>query len=264
MSATFDEHRDDWRGYTATPWGRIRYAVVRQVLFDHLGDVHGGARPLRILDVGGAGGLDALPLHEAGHDVTVLDPAAELLADAAASGLHTVLGGLDDLPEPVGRGGEVAGGEVVGGGPVDAVLCHYVLQYRPDEAADLARLVAAVRPGGLVSVVLPNPDHRVLTSFLRDGPQAALAELSAGTAPTLTFGTDMRKIPLPRVEQVLADLGAEVVEVFGGRIVGDLMLDNAPKHDPGFFAAWEELELALSRRDPFRRLGQFYGVLARV
>lgn len=249
VTSGFDEHRHDWTAYTATPWSRIRYAVVRQVLTDHLGDATAGAPRLRVLDVGGADGLDALPLARLGHDVTVLDPAPELLADARERGLQTRLGGLDDLADLE---------------PVDVVLCHYVLQYRPDEAADLARLVAAVRPGGLLSVVLPNPDHRVLTTFLHDGPEEALAELDRTSAPTLTFGTQVRKIPLPRVEQVLGDLGAQVVDVVGGRSVGDLLLDNAPKHDPAFYDSWERLELALSRRDPFRRLGQFYGVIARV
>lgn len=248
MTSGFDEHRDGWLTYTAAPWSRIRYAVVRQALADHLGDATAGAPRLRVLDVGGADGLDALPLARLGHDVTVLDPAPELLADARERGLHTRLGGIDDLPDLE---------------PVDALLCHYVLQYRPDEAADLARLVAAIRPGGLLSVVLPNTDHRVLMAFLHDGPAEALAELDRTSAPTLTFGTQVRKIPLPRVEQVLADLGAQVVDVVGGR-VGDLLLDNAPKHDPAFYDSWERLELALSRRDPFRRLGQFYGVLARV
>lgn len=249
MTSGFDEHRDGWLTYTAAPWSRIRYAVVRQALADHLGDATAGAPRLRVLDVGGADGLDALPLARLGHDVTVLDPAPELLADARERGLHTRLGGIDDLPDLE---------------PVDALLCHYVLQYRPDEAADLARLVAAIRPGGLLSVVLPNTDHRVLMAFLHDGPAEALAELDRTSAPTLTFGTQVRKIPLTRVEQVLSDLGAQVVDVVGGRIVGDLLLDNAPKHDPAFYESWERLELALSRRDPFRRLGQFYGVLARV
>lgn len=247
---TFDAHRADWRAYTSTPWGRIRYAVVRQLLTAHLGRVAEGATPLRVLDVGGADGLDARAVADLGHDVTVLDPAPELLADAGASGLHTELGGLDDLP---------------GREPVDAVLCHYVLQYRPADRLlpDLRLLAGAVRPGGLVSVVLPNPDHRVLTAFLREGPGAALAELGSGTARTETFGTDMRKIALPDLLEAMARAGLEVVEVVGGRVVGDLMLDNAAKEDPGFYADWERLELALSRREPYNRLGQLYGVVAR-
>lgn len=245
---TFDAHRARWRDYTATPWGRIRYAVVRQVLTAHLGRVAEGAAPLRVLDVGGADGLDAAVVADLGHDVTVLDPAPQLLADARGAGLHTELGGLDDLP---------------GREPVDAVLCHYVLQYRPDHVHDLRLLTAAVRPGGLVSVVLPNPDQRVLTTFLREGPAAALAELGAVTARTETFGTDMRKIALPELLAGMGRAGLEVVEVYGGRIVGDLLLDNGPKDDPAFYTDWERLELALSRREPYCRHGQLYGVVAR-
>ncbi|MGO0575755.1 hypothetical protein [Ornithinimicrobium panacihumi] len=111
--------------------------------------------------------------------------------------------------------------------------------------------------------MLPNPDHRVLTSFLREGPAAALAELVAPTAPTVTFGTRMRKIPLPELLEAVGTAGLEVVDIFGGRILGDLMLDNGPKSDPGSYADWERLELELSRREPYRRLGQFYGVVAR-
>lgn len=209
---------------------------------------HLPAGPLEILDVGGADGLDARMLAGLGHTVTVLDPAEAMVARARDAGLTAEVGGLDDLP---------------GRSPVDVVLCHYVLQCRPDEAHDLRLLADAVRPGGLVSVVLPNPDHRVLTTFLRDGPDAALAELGSGTARTLTFDTQMRKISLPRIEEVLTDLGLDIVTVHGGRIVGDLLQGNEIKHDPDFYASWERLELALAEREPYRRLGQFYGVLAR-
>src|SRR3712207_8582015 len=38
------------------------------------------ARTLRVLDVGGGSGTLAVPLAEAGHDVTVVDPSADALA----------------------------------------------------------------------------------------------------------------------------------------------------------------------------------------
>ncbi|MGO0575756.1 hypothetical protein [Ornithinimicrobium panacihumi] len=82
----FDTHREEWRAYTATPWGRIRYAVLRHLLATHLGSVSEGAPPLSVLDVGGADGLDALAVAELGHDVMVLDPAPELLAAAVRPG----------------------------------------------------------------------------------------------------------------------------------------------------------------------------------
>ena len=248
QAGRFDAHAADWRAHTSSPWGRVRYAVVRHVLTEHLGDVRAGARRRSVLDVGGADGLDAAPLAALGHDVVVLDPAPRLLADAAARGLAVRTGGLDDLP---------------GLDPVDAVLCHYVLHYRPDEVADLALLAGALRPGGLLSVVLPNPDHRVLTAFLRDGPDAALAQIGAPTARTLTFGTTVRAVSLEDTLRAVRRAGLEVVEVFGLRIVGDLMLDNEPKSDPDFYASWERLEVELSRREPFCRLGQSFGVVAR-
>ncbi|MBA2465424.1 MAG: class I SAM-dependent methyltransferase [Nocardioidaceae bacterium] len=99
-----------------------------------------GPGPRRVLDVGGGDGLDSLALAEDGHDVTVLDPSEPMLAAAAAEAssrgvpVRTVHGGLEDLH---------------GLGQYDVVLCHFVLQYRPHDAADFATLAAAVRPGGL-------------------------------------------------------------------------------------------------------------------
>lgn len=246
----FDAHADRWHAHTATPWGRVRYAVVRQVLADHLGDVGAGAPRRSVLDVGGADGLDALAVAGLGHDVVVLDPAEGLLAEAAGRGLAVRVGGLDDLP-------------AVRADPVDVVLCHYVLQYRPDLDADLALLAGAVRPGGLLSVVLPNPAHRVVMAFLREGPDAALAQLDARTAETITFGTTVRAVSLEETLAGVRAAGLEPVEVFGLRVVGDLMLDNAPKEDPAFYRSWERLEVELSRREPYCRMGQSFGVVAR-
>lgn len=248
MPTDFDAHADRWHAHTATPWGRVRYAVVRHVLADHLGDVRAGAPRRSVLDVGGADGLDALAVARLGHDVVVLDPAEGLLAEAAGRGLAVRAGGLDDLHAL---------------DPVDVVLCHYLLQYRPDLDADLALLSGALRPGGLLSVVLPNPAHRVVMAFLREGPDAALAQVDARTAQTLTFGTTVRAVSLEETLAGLRGAGLEPVEVFGLRVVGDLMLDNGPKDDPAFYRSWERLEVELSRREPFCRIGQSFGVVAR-
>lgn len=244
----FDAHADRWHAHTATPWGRVRYAVVRHVLTDHLGDVRAGAPRRSVLDVGGGDGLDAAPLARLGHDVVVLDPAEGLLAGAARRGLTVRAGGLDDLPHL---------------DPVDVALCHYVLQYRSDLDADLALLAGALRPGGLLSVVLPNPAHRVVMAFLRSGPEEALAQVDAATAETITFGTTVRTVSLEEALAGLRRAGLEPVEIFGLRVVGDLMLDNGPKHEAAFYDSWERLEVELSRREPFCRTGQSFGVLAR-
>ena len=127
-------------------------------------------RGLRVLDVGGGDGRDALALAEAGHHVTIVDPAPAWLAQATRSAEHsgltdrvsTVLGSLDDLP--------------LGTGDYDLVLCHFVLHYRPAGGEDIGRLSAMLRPGGRLSVMAPNPAARVIMRLTREGPDAALAE----------------------------------------------------------------------------------------
>jgi len=101
VTDVFSEKLATWREYTDTPWARIRYGVVGEVLrrhAEHLGE------HIRVLDVGGGDGVDALPLALAGHDVTIIDPSREWLdeatrrAVAADTSITTIHGGLDDLP----------------------------------------------------------------------------------------------------------------------------------------------------------------------
>ena len=257
---TFDEQQAAWRAYTSSPWGRIRYAVVRRTLSASIRAVDrpvavdvAGPGPRRVLDVGGGDGLDSLALAEDGHDVTVLDPSEPMLAAAAAEAssrgvpVRTVHGGLEDLH---------------GLGQYDVVLCHFVLQYRPHDAADFATLAAAVRPGGLISVVLPNPAGRVLATLVRQGPVAALEESSRDVSHTVTFDREVRKITVEEATDGLEQAGMRIVGLFGGRIANDLLTDDELKQDQGYYDDLLALELALCDQDPYRRIGAFYQLVA--
>ena len=82
-------------------------------------------------------------------------------------------------------------------GEWDLVLCHFVLHYRPAGAGDVRRLAAAVRPGGRLSVMVPNPASMVLRQLVTGGPEAALIELHADTKHAVTVAHDVRKVPMP-------------------------------------------------------------------
>ena len=249
--AIFDKHQQAWGEYTSSPWARIRYAVVGHTLERSLSDL--GPGPHRILDVGGGDGADALPLAAAGHEVTVLDPSETMLAAAAAkaeaAGLDvvTVLGGLSDA---------------AGLGEYDAVLCHFVLQYRPDERADVAALAPSVRPGGLLSVVLPNPVGQALARLVREGPVQAMDELGRDVIRTVTFDRDVRKVSVGQGQDALEAAGLRVVGRYGGRIANDLLTDDAAKHGSGYFEDLLRLELALCDQDPYRNIGAFWQLVA--
>ncbi|MEZ5094863.1 MAG: methyltransferase domain-containing protein [Nocardioides sp.] len=201
----FDAHLEQWRTWADAPWGRIRFAVVAAVLGRHV-DALGErlTRPLRVLDVGGGDGRDAVSLAAAGHRVTLVDTAEGMLAEArrraseAGAALETVAGSLDDLT-------------AVASGDVDLTLCHFVLQYRPDPARDLSRLVATLRPGGRLSVIAPNPVGRVLMRLTREGPRAALEEQARDDMEAATFGTTVRRLTSAEVVGELVAQGLRVV-----------------------------------------------------
>ena len=242
VTDVFSEKLAQWRAYTESPWARIRYATVGAVLRTHC-DALGG--PLRILDVGGGDGMDALPLAQAGHDVTIVDPSQPWLdearrrADTDGIGIRTLAAGLDDLPD----------------GEWDLVLCHFVLRYRSAETDDLAALASRVRPGGRLSVMDVNPAGRVLRALLVDGPSAASAELGAERIAVQTFQTDARKVEVEHVRAAARAAGLTPLGRYGHRIANDLLIDNAPKDDPAFFEELLRLELELCDREPFNRVG---------
>jgi S-adenosylmethionine-dependent methyltransferase len=255
----FDDHLARWQEWCATPWGRIRFAVVAETLHRQVADLQAanGGEPLRVLDVGGGDGRDSLRLAAAGHEVTILDTSAGMLevalAEAEASGVadrvRLVEGSLEDL----------AG--LVGGG-YDLVLCHFVLQYRPAGTEDLEVLAGAVRPGGRLSLVAPNPAGAVLGALVRRGPAAALEELDRDTSVTVTFEQEVRKIDPDAMAEDLATVGLDVVARYGARCANDLLADDAPKHDPSYFDELLRLEVALCDREPYLRTGMAWQLVA--
>lgn len=57
--------------------GRVRYSLVRRNLEPYVSD-----RPLKVADIGGGSGIDALWLAEQGHEITLVEPAADQLGKA--------------------------------------------------------------------------------------------------------------------------------------------------------------------------------------
>jgi S-adenosylmethionine-dependent methyltransferase len=253
----FDERMAQWGAYRATPWSRLRFLIVAHTLSTSIARLGGG--PWRILDVGGGDGGDALPLALAGHEVTVLDPSAPMLAklseDAAEAGVSDRIKGVQgDIEAIAGLGGQ----------GFDLVLCHFVLQYLEVLDGPLAKLLQTVKPGGHISLIAPNRPGEVLAKAARGGdPAAAFDLLDAETNRTLTFDHTVRRIDAETAIAALEAAGCEVTARFGGRIINDLLPDSAPKADPAFFADLVRLELAVCDREPYLRTGLFWQLLAR-
>jgi S-adenosylmethionine-dependent methyltransferase len=232
--------------------------VVRETTARAIAELPGR---LRIIDVGGGDGADSLPMAEDGHDVTVLDVAPELLAQAeraaeirgVADRVRVVHADLDDL----GGGDEALG-------TFDVVICHNVLHYRADVPATARCLAGLTRPGGVLSVMAPNPAMDVLSAAVRrQDPVRALAVLDAPTVHGETFDHPMRRLEASEVEQALAGAGCTVEHRFGIRCVMDLIADDERKSEPAFYGQLLDLELRLCEREPYWRTARFWQLTAR-
>ena len=245
-----------WQAWQEAPWGRLRYRVVHEVLRRTLAAL--GSGPLRVLDVGGGDGGDAVPLALAGHRVTIVDYSEPLLREArertaehGVDTLRTICADLDELPR-LGLGG------------FDLVLCHSVLHYREDTAATLALLTPHVAPGGALSVLAPNPVADVLRAAIRsEDPRAAVDLLSAEHFTTETFRHEVRRVSAEEAQAALLALGLGEIRRFGIRAVTDYIVNEQLKYDPEFYAELERLELALHDREPYLRTARIWQLVAR-
>ena len=225
-----------------------------------LDPVLGTGRSLSVLDVGGGSGTLAVPLAEAGHDVTVVDPSADALAtlrrraeNAGVAGRVRGVQGDGDLLHEVLPGTSPAAGE-----GFDLALCHSVLEVVDDPAAALREIAGAVRPGGLVSVATVNRAGAVLTRALGGHPREALALLADQDPAPGRARPARRRFTPAELLALVAEAGLQPGAWRGVAVVADL-IDSASGADP---AAVRELELALAETSPYRDVATGLHVLA--
>lgn len=113
---------------------------------------------LQAVDLGGGTGGTAAALAQAGHTVVVVDPSPDALA---ATERRAVEAGLQD--RLTARQGDAATlSQVIPADSVDVVVCHRVLARRADVAETLAAIALALKPDGLLSIVIDQRLHQVL------------------------------------------------------------------------------------------------------
>ncbi|AMY67631.1 class I SAM-dependent methyltransferase [Frigidibacter mobilis] len=103
-----------------------------------------------VADLGCGAGWASAWLRDQGFAVTAFDPVPAMVAMAAARGVTAIAGGAEALPADT----------------FDGLWCNAVLQHLPraDLPAALARIAAALRPGGRLFISIHEGDET-----LRDG-----------------------------------------------------------------------------------------------
>jgi SAM-dependent methyltransferase len=213
-----------------------RLGLISRLLTDALDAVTTPGETPSLLDCGGGSGTYSVPLAVAGADVTVVDISADALATlshrAAEAGVaarvHPLQGDVETLRE------------VIGERRYDLVLAHGILEAVDDVHGTLHGIAAAVRPGGLMSVLIGNPAASVLARALAGEPHAALAELRE---------LDSRNGPRD-IEQLCVAAGLVVDARHGIGTFSDLV-PGAALDAPGARDAVDSLDADAAERAPF-------------
>lgn len=246
------------RSSAAPSWSSLRLATVWHELRQALDARPEFASGASVVDAGGGSGGLAVPLAELGHRVVVVDPSPDALASlerrAAESGVaDRVVGRQGDLSSLL---------DVVPTGSADVLLVHAVLEVVDDPAEGLLAALAAVRPGGLVSILAANRSavvvHRALSGRFSDA-EAALADADGRAGPTDRL---LRRFGSDELVALAERSGLEVQSVSGARVFTDLVASGAIDTDLDARNALERLELAASVEPAYRALATQLHLLA--
>jgi S-adenosylmethionine-dependent methyltransferase len=246
VATAFVEHYDSL-------YGQVRTHVLHAHLLEHL-----PAPPAEVVDIGGGAGHQSIPLARAGYIVTIVDPSAVMLAEAARM--------LDEEPRDVAarvRLVEADGErvpELLGGNRFDGVLCHGVLMYLDDPVPLVTALCDLAGSGGIVSVVTKNRRTLAMRPALEGDWAGALAAFD-GDREINGLNIETRADDVDELSELLRQRGVEPVAWYGVRRFTEGWARDRPPVDPVDEVLAVELEA--SRRDPYRQLSRLFHLVGR-
>lgn len=241
------------------PRASLRTAVVWEVLKDALDRrvKTTGRETLDVLDTGGGSGNFAVPVARLGHRVTVVDPSPNALfaleRRAAEAGVADRVRGVQ---------GDAHGlFDVVERGAYDAVLCHGVLEYVDDAAEGVRNVVAALCPGGVLSLLAAGLGGAVFARALAGHFTEARQALENPSGCWGAGDPVPRRFTAEQLTSLVEGAGLSVGAVHGVRIFADLVPGVLVDSEPGALDALLRLEEAAAELPAFHSVATQLHVL---
>lgn len=239
-----------------TTKGRIREAILWQDIETILMQFNND-QPLRILDAGGGQGKLACKLAKLGHDVTICDISAQMLAVAKLHAqaenvkLHYINAAIQDLASQISQ-------------PFDIVLCHAVLEWVQEPQVLLTSLKKLLKSSGFLSLMFYNLHGLIFRT-------ATLGNFNYLSADSFKSGINKRKKKTlspnyPRkpddVYLWLNDLDFYLIQKTGIRVFHDFLVDKTQQQTQ--FNELLELEKTFCRQEPYLQLARYIHVIAKL
>lgn len=240
--------------------GEIRLAVLERDFREHFAFVPFGesssAKPLRILDAGGGQGQFSLQFARAGHSVVICDISAEMLKLAEQEveqqqlqdKVRLVHCAIQDITQHLPSDEETQ---------FDVVLCHAVMEWVANPPELLAHLIELVKPQGYLSLTFYNLHSLIYKNLLRTNFKKIQEQDYGGSRGSLT---PINPLYPEQVFGWLDQLPIKRLATSGIRVFHDYIFNEEHRErDPQSVV---QLELALSRKQPYQLLGRYIHVLS--
>jgi S-adenosylmethionine-dependent methyltransferase len=241
-----------WQKENTMPWGKLRYHSAWKNIAKHIED-----RPLRILDIGGGDGMDAIHYARLGHSVTLSDCSSTMLSEAEKSADQL---GITDRLRCIQTGPEAVP-DLFHESAFDLILCHMMVEFVPDAQLLLRDACKLLSTNGLLSALDTNRYSDVYMEAFQKKSLSAACE-RVGKQEYFHPWVN-RMTPRFSADEVIDQFSQNDCSLVGhyGVLNVCAYLPNEPKFDPEYYCKLEKLEDKLSDEYPYYLLARFFHVI---
>ena len=237
------EELKNFRDNMKQPWGVLYYKLVWAQLADFA-----GIKNLKILDFGSGFGTTANYLAK-NNEVYAVEPNADMLEERERENNYTQINGK------VGNLKDFADGYF------DVVVCHNVLEFAPEERAEIIKELSRIlKSGGGLSIVKHNRHGKIIFKVVFENNTEEAINLLDGVETSNNFGRISYYNPEDLVKW--GD-NLKIEKLLGTRILGMLQQNNDIKYEPEWHDKMFELEMKICDLEPYKSMAFCHHVLLR-
>jgi S-adenosylmethionine-dependent methyltransferase len=237
-----------------TPWGKLFYALTWHQL-----DLHIPETSQAIVDIGCGFGLTSIRLAQAGHKVTGIDMTPDMIEAARKRSLEHEL----EIPIQFHVADMNSIQNVTNGKQYNILLCHNILEYLDNPKQALDQFNQLLQSEGLLSLIVHNPNARVLKkAILENNLVESLESVSQTKVFNPLIKTNLELLPFQTISSWLDETGYEISYYYGIRCITEYITGEDLVDDLEWYERALELELEVTGKSPFRDIGPFIHIIA--
>lgn len=253
----FESGMPRWKEEQQTLLARLRRTLSHAYLTRYVPELDG----LRVLDAGGGNGLASMPIAQCGAHVDVVDRSMAMLHDLNTTAIANDLQDRIHSHEQDIRNIRT----LFDAETFDLLICHNVIQFSPAWEELLVSMIAPLKTGGLISLVVRNwnaEPYRIDVDKHTVDELPALFERSRG--PSQVFDADVLFFSSGFLQEWLRGQGFEVLGDYGLLCRKEEVIEaDGAGAEQMLLEKLQVLETAMGERLPYKSTARYLQIIAR-